>query len=81
MLVKLMSKAGLGNVAGRGGIRGTRSCTHCKERVSVRALKCKWCGVDLQPTMLEAGDEQVLASREKIEEDETILTPPPQPDR
>jgi len=68
MLVKLLGKAGLGNFTGRGGTRGTRSCTHCKENVSVRALKCKWCGVDLHPVMLDAADKEIIASRDKIME-------------
>jgi large conductance mechanosensitive channel len=67
MLVKLMGKAGLGNFTGRGGTRGTRNCTHCKESVSVRALKCRWCGVDLHPVILDAADEEIIASRDKAD--------------
>jgi large conductance mechanosensitive channel len=66
MLVKLLGKAGLGNFTGGGGTRGTRNCTHCKESVSVRALKCKWCTVDLHPVILDAADEEITAPRNKI---------------
>ena len=63
MLVKLMAKVGLGNITGGGGTRGTRNCTYCKESVSIRALKCKWCGADLDPVMVDAGDEHIITSR------------------
>jgi large conductance mechanosensitive channel len=63
MFVKLMGKIGLGTLTGRGGTRATRNCTHCKEKVSVRALKCKWCATDLDPIILDADDEAIIASR------------------
>jgi large conductance mechanosensitive channel len=63
MFVKLMGKIGLGTLTGRGGTRATRNCTHCKERVSVRALKCKWCGTDLDPVMIDVGDEHIITAR------------------
>jgi large conductance mechanosensitive channel len=68
MLVKLLSKVGLGVLTGGGGTRATRNCTHCKESVSVRALKCKWCGTDLHPLLPSAGDEEIIASRQNLNE-------------
>ena len=68
MFVKLMGRIGLGTLTGRGGTRATRNCTHCKEKVSVRALKCKWCATDLDPVILDADDEAIIAARKHINE-------------
>jgi large conductance mechanosensitive channel len=64
IFVKLMGKIGLGTLTGRGGTRATRNCTHCKETVSVRALKCKWCTTDLDPIIIDADDEAIIAARQ-----------------
>ena len=66
MFVKLMGRIGLGTLTGSGGTRATRNCTHCKEKVSVRALKCKWCATDLNPIIIDADDEVIITARKNI---------------
>jgi large conductance mechanosensitive channel len=58
-LVKVITKAGLGNFRAQ----GQRECPYCKEFVSVDAITCKWC---TQPLVAELPDPEDAELAAKI---------------
>jgi large conductance mechanosensitive channel len=58
-LVKLITRAGLGNFRAQ----GQRECPYCKEFVAVDAITCKWCTQALVAELPDPEDAELLSQR------------------
>jgi large conductance mechanosensitive channel len=58
-LVKLITRAGLGNFRAQ----GQRECPYCKEFVAVDAITCKWCTQALVAELPDPEDAELLSGR------------------
>ncbi len=59
-LVKLITRAGLGNFRAQ----GQRECPYCKEFVAIDAITCKWCTQALVAELPDPEDAELLHERE-----------------